>query len=354
MFTLAGLRMPFIAAPMAGGPSTPALAAAAANAGALGFLAGAYKPVEALAAEIEATRSMTGRPFGVNLFVPTVANVAQPAGNPARRHDLTGYRAELGAEAARYGVDLPTTDPSDTDGWEAKVEHLLAQRVPVVSVTFGLPAREVIDRFHIAGTHVTITVTDPDEAAAAIANGADSLCVQGPEAGGHRGTHTVDKTPDQRSLPRLLCDVREVTEVPLIAAGGISNAQQVAELLRLGAAAVQIGTSLLRTPESGASPAHKSALVSGAYGGTTVTRAFSGRLARALTNRFVSDHDGQAPAAYPEVNQLTKTLRAAAAAIDDADGLSLYAGTGFTHSRAEPAADILNELWDATRGVLAV
>ena len=178
--------------------------------------------------------------------------------------------------------------------------------MPVVSFTFGTPPADVVARMHAVGTHVSVMVTDPDEAAAAAAVGADSLVVQGPDAGGHRGTHAVDKSPDTRELDQLLEDVRSVTALPLVAAGGISTAERVVELLARGAVAVQVGTALLLTPECGASAAHKEALRSRAYPGTTLTRAFSGRYARGLTNRFILEHDRTAPAAYPELNQLTR------------------------------------------------
>lgn len=340
VFTLTDLHIPLIVAPMAGGPSTPALVAAAAHAGATGFLAGGYKTVDAMAAEIADTRTRASGPFGVNLFVPHAAD---------RVTDLTAYQAELAAEFTRYSVPLPETDPADTDAWAEKIELLLADPVPVVSFTFGLPDAHTIDRFHAVGTHVTATVTDTDEASAAVAVGADSLCVQGPDGGGHRGTHAVDKAPDARDLDQLLRDVRGGTDVPLIAAGGIGTAADIARLLTIGAQAIQMGTLLLRTPESGASPAYKQALASGAFTAATVTRAFSGRWARGLTNRFIRDHDGHAPASYPQVHQLTKPLRAAAAAIGDPDGLALFAGSGFTHSREAPAAEVLESLWREAR-----
>ena len=175
--------------------------------------------------------------------------------------------------------------------------------------------------------------------------GADSLVVQGPDAGGHRGTHTVDKTPDTRDLDQLLADVQSVTTLPLVAAGGISTAERVVEVLARGAVAAQVGTALLLTPECGASAVYKEALRSGTYPGTTLTRAFSGRLARGLTNRFILDHDSTAPAAYPDVNQLTRPLRVAAAAAGDPGGVSLWAGAGYRDIREAPAADVILGLW---------
>src|SRR5687768_8083690 len=187
MFALSQLERPVVAASMAGGPSTPALVSAVSAAGALGFLAAGYKTPDAVAAEIAAVRGTD--PFGVNLFVPG------PTGPP-----VDAYREELRGEAERYGVTLPDVDPTDTDEWAGKLDLLWRNPVPVVSFTFGLPDPDVIARFHEVGTHVTVTVTNPEEAQRSQAHGADSLCVQGPDGGAHRGTHRVADEPDRRSL----------------------------------------------------------------------------------------------------------------------------------------------------------
>ncbi len=366
MFSLNDLQIPLLAAPMAGGPSTTALVAAGARAGGFGILAAGYKTATAMANEIEVGRELTGNRLGVNVFVPAAtAGVALspggsgPAGGAHRASGSDGadradraarvaeYAHVLEADAQRYAVALPAPDPADTDGYSEKIDYLLRHPLPLVSFTFGLPEPEIVKRLHDVGTHLTLTVTDAAEARAAVARGADSLCVQGPDAGGHRGTHAVGTSPGSQSLTALLAELAHVTALPLIAAGGVGSGADVRKLVAAGASAVQLGTLLLRTPESGAQPTHKDALASGEYTGTSVTRAFSGRLARGLTNRFIREHDGQAPAAYPEVNQLTRPLRAAAALAGDPDGLALWAGTGFMHSRAEPAERIMAELWRA-------
>ena len=165
---------------MAGGPSTPELVIAAASAGAIGFLAAGYKTPAAMTAEIDAVRAGGAAVFGVNLFVP---------GAPADRGAVTGYVASLAAEAAEYGIE-PGEPAWDDDGWEPKIAALLAAPPPVVSFTFGCPSEPLIAAFRSAGSLVWVTVTSPDEAVAAAAAGADALCVQGPEAGAHRGTFT--------------------------------------------------------------------------------------------------------------------------------------------------------------------
>lgn len=338
MFSFAECRIPLVAAPMAGGPSTPALVAAAAEAGGFGFLGGGYLSRAMLESQLRAARELLSGPFGVNLFVPQGhPRVVSPS-------ELTAYRRELQPEAERYGVELPDPDPTDTDHYADKLELLREQPVAVVSFTFGLPGPDTVAALHAVGTSVAITVTNSSEARAAVERGADSLVVQGAEAGGHRGTHDVAAIPETAPLPELVRTVRASTVLPIVAAGGVSTREQVAALAAAGASAVAVGTALLRSPECGASQAHKDALASGEFAQTRVTRAFSGRWARALVNRFVAEHDAAAPACYPEVNQLTRPLRAAAARSGDADGLALWAGLGYASARAMDAAAILRSL----------
>ncbi|MPY81130.1 MAG: nitronate monooxygenase [Actinophytocola sp.] len=340
MVDLAELRTPIVAAPMAGGPSTPELAAAVGRAGGVGFLAAGYKAPQALVAQIGTLRELSDAPFGVNLFVPgPVPDVASVA----------AYRQELVAEAARYDVDLPEPDPSDDDHWEEKVEHLVADPVPVVSFTFGLPPVDVVADLRRVGTYVVVTVTSVAEARAAAALGVDALCVQGPEAGGHSGMHDPYAEPPVTPLLDLLAATRTGTSLPLIAAGGIASGADIAAALRVGAQAVQLGTAYLRTPESGAKPAHKRALADPRFSATVVTRAFSGRLARGLRNRLIDAHDATAPVGYPMVNQLTQPLRAAAASQDDPDGLALWAGTGYRHAAETPAEALTVKLWESAQ-----
>jgi nitronate monooxygenase len=328
------LRRPVVVAPMAGGPSTADLVIAAASAGALGFLAAGYKTPGAMAAEISAVRAATAEPFGVNVFVP-----GTPAADPKA---LARYLSSLRAAG-------PAGDATwDDDGFDGKVAALLADPPPVTSFTFGCPAAEVISALQAAGSTVVVTVTSPGEAALAAAAGADGLCVQGYEAGAHRGTFANDDAPghDYGLLP-LIGEVASVTGLPQLAAGGIMDPRQVRAVIAAGAVAAQCGTAFLRCPESGAHPRHKAALADPRYTETTLTRAFSGRPARALVNRFVRDHDG-APAAYPEINNATRPLRAAAAARGDTEAMSLYAGQGYRSATEQPAAEIIERL-SATR-----
>ncbi|TFD89036.1 nitronate monooxygenase [Cryobacterium serini] len=335
MFSLSDLHIPIVAAPMAGGASTPNLTVAVSDAGGLGFLAGGYKTPQALADQIVDVQQRTERPFGVNLFIP------QPA--LSDRAAALSYRDVLAREnpAATFGE----IDETDDDWFADKVAVVIAQKVPVVSFTFGLPPRDAVERMHAAGSFLIATVTSVPEALQAVDRGVDALCVQGPEAGGHRGTFTTQGEPGTLALGELLIEIREVVRLPLIVAGGIHSGGQIASLLANGAGAVQLGTALLRTDESGANPAHQNALVDGRFAETVITRAFSGRPARALRNAFVTAHDSSVPHEYPQVHHLTTGLRADAARRGDPDGLALWAGTGFRAAAAGPAQSVLASLW---------
>ncbi|MFJ9454790.1 nitronate monooxygenase [Kitasatospora sp. NPDC101447] len=334
------LAVPVIAAPMAGGASTPELVAAVNRAGGLGFLAAGYRSAPAMAEQIALVRKSSDRPYGVNLFVPSP---------PGDRAAVAAYRERLQPEAERWGVTLPEeSGQPDRDDWEAKLAVLLADPVPVVSYTFGLPTAEEASALRAAGTLQVGTVTTPEEARAAQAVGMDALCVQGPEAGGHRGTHRVADVPGEVPLLRLLPAVREVTGLPLVAAGGLGDGAAVAAALRAGAVAVQLGTALLRSDESGASAAHRAALTE--LPETTVTRAFTGRPARGLRNAFIDRHGPYAPPAYPEVHHLTAPLRAAATRREDTEAMHLWAGTAHHLARSGPAEAIVTDLWRSAQG----
>jgi nitronate monooxygenase len=328
-------RLPVVVAPMAGGPSNPALVTAAAEAGAVGFLAGGYKTASAVAAEIAEVWAATPGPFGVNLFVP-----GNPTSEPER---VAAYAASLTEDALATGGTV--ADPVwDDDGWADKLAAVLAAAPPVVSFTFGCPSPEIVAEFRAAGTVVAATVTSPAEAEAAAAAGADLLCAQGLEAGAHRGTFSNNDGPGQDyGLLSLIGEVARVTGLPQIAAGGIASPAQVRAVLAAGALAAQCGTAFLRCPESGANPAYKAALASPRYRVTALTRAFSGRPARGLLNRFMLEH-ADAPAAYPEINNATRGLRAAATKSGDTDRMSLWAGQGFRSATERPAAEIVEIL----------
>ncbi|WP_305785337.1 nitronate monooxygenase [Symbioplanes lichenis] len=323
-----------VVAPMAGGPSTPALVTAAAQAGALGFLAAGYQTPPAVET---ALRAVAGVPHGLNIFVPTP---------PAAPEPIERYRDLLQAEAQRYDIELPPVRLSDDDHFAAKIELAEAYRVPLVSFTFGVPDRRIVARLQAAGCRILITVTSAREAVQAVAVAPDGLIAQGGSAGGHAATLDAARYRGDSSAGSVLAAVRKVTDLPVIAAGGTGSAADVAALLDAGAVAVQAGTAFLLADEAGTRPAHRAALLAGEE--TVVTRAFTGWPARALRNRFTDTYSAAAPIGYPAVHHLTAPIRAAAAARGDAEALNLWAGTAFATVHPGPAADMIARLRQRT------
>jgi nitronate monooxygenase len=331
-----GVELPVLAAPMAGGPGSAALVAAAARAGSLGFVAGGYKQPEMLAAELAEMRA-AGVPFAVNLFAPNPL--------PVDRDEFRRYADSLRGEADRFGLMLDGEHPQeDDDWWSEKLGLLLAEPPPLVSFTFGIPPRKDLEALREAGSLLVQTVTSPAEALAAAEAGVDALAVQSIDAGGHWGTLTPREPPAALSLPELIGAVAAQSSLPVIASGGIATPGEVSAALLAGARAVMVGTALLLADEAATVAAHRRALRDPARTETVVTRAFTGRPARGLRNGFIERHSSQAPLGYPAIHHLTSPLRRAAAAAGEPELLHLWAGTGFRQVSERPAGEILREL----------
>jgi nitronate monooxygenase len=324
------LSLPIIGAPMAGGPGTPALAAAVSDVGGLGFVAAGYQAPEAVAADLEAVRVLTTAPFGVNLFV---VEPYQPDASA-----LEAYRRLLEPLAAHFDITLGEARWDD-DAWRAKLELVYDARPDVVTFTFGCPSARVLRQLADLGVHAGVTVTTVPEAREAVARGAASLAVQGPRAGGHRGSWQPDAVPDKTPLLDLVAAVRAAVEVPLVAGGGIHDAQGVRSVVDAGAAAALVGTAYLLADEAGTNPTHRAALQDPALAETALTRAYTGRWARGLTNDFIRAHQ-DAPAGYPHLHHVTAPLRKAAAAAGDKQVAHLWAGSSHAHAQRTTAAEI--------------
>jgi nitronate monooxygenase len=334
---LAFLDLPIVLAPMSGGASAQ-LVAAVSNARGFGILPCAYLTPEQIEAQIAAVRAATGRPFGVNLFVehpPYAADEAQLR----HAHDrLRAYRAEL-------GIPHPPSPAQPPDRYAAQLDAILAARPAVFTFTFGIPDAAVLGRFRGAGIFTIGTATTVDEAIALENAGADGVFAQGYEAGAHRGTFLA---PVEESLVGTLALVPQVVDavrIPVFAAGGIGDGRGVAAVLALGAQAAAIGTSFLLATESTASRAYREALLAESSRRTVLTRAFSGRAARGIRNRFIdeiAEPDDLAP--YPFQNAITRDVRNAAADQGRAEFLSLWAGQAARLARAKPAAEIVADL----------
>ena len=333
---LLGVALPIIQAPMAGGPDTPALASAVGEAGGLGSLGCAYlsaAKIEALGAEM---RRRTARPFALNLFVR-----ADEPDEPAARARVLPTLREFRRAVGLPEEPTPTTPPA-IESFEAQLEAVLRVRPRVFSFTFGMPTPAQLAALREHGIVVVGSATNVDEAEALDALGVDAIAAQGGEAGGHRGTFLGRFEDSLVGTMALVPQIVRRVRVPVIAAGGIMDGAGIRAALALGAAAVQLGTAFLVCPEAGTAPAHREAL--GRARQTVVTRAFSGRPARGIRNRFTDAFERLDAAPFPEQQRLTAELRATAAAAGRADLMQMWAGQGAPLVRAMPAAALVETL----------
>jgi nitronate monooxygenase len=328
-------ELPIIQAPMAGGPSTPALAAAVGCAGGFGFLAAGYLAPAQLVDDIAATRALSAAPFGINIFCPS---------NPSDLEPVRAFAQAIQPESARFGVALG--EPHwDDDAYDDKLDIVESAHVSLVSFTFGCPTPGTVSRLHNADCRVAVTVTSRQEAEVAEGAGADLLVVQGTEAGGHQGSF-LDSDPNHTPLLHLLEEMHAGTRIPMVGSGGIMTGSSAAAVLDRGAVAVQLGTAFLCSQEAGTSATHRKALLSRTYPDTVITRAFSGRFARGLANEFAVRYGDLAPEAYPEIHHLTRPLRVAAARAGDPSTPNLWAGRGWRSVTSESARAITRRVAD--------
>ena len=330
-----GIRYPIIQAPMAGGPGTPQLVAAVSNAGGLGTLAGSYLHPEPLRQAIAEVRTLTDRPFAVNLAVVTPART-DPARVARARELLAPYRAELG---------LPPDPPDlpEPPVFDEQLDVLLQENVPALSFIFGAPDKVYLDLLRDAGILTLGTATHVLEAIVLEESGVDFIIAQGAEAGGHRGTFVGHPEQGLVGILTLAPLLAEYVAVPIIAAGGIMDGRGIAALRVLGAAGVQMGTAFLACPESGTHPAYQALLCQGSEIATTLSRVFTGRHGRVLRNRLADElraHEAELPG-YPLQLLLSQDLRQAAAEQGSTDFMALWAGQGCHLCEDRPAGELI-------------
>lgn len=334
-----GTTLPIVQAPMAGGITTPALVAAVSEAGALGSLGSATSSPARIAADVAAVRALTRRPFAVNLFV-----LDEP--DSFARDGLDDAIARLAPWRARFGLGPQAVPARPCESFREQFDALLQAAPAVASFHFGVLPRERVAALQRVGTRVIGSATNVAEARAWADAGADAICAQGAEAGGHRGTFVGGFEEGAIGTVALVPRLVDAVGVPVIAAGGIMDGRGIAAAFALGAQGVQLGTAFLACAESGAHPRWKALLHEADARGTRLTRVFSGRPARGLVNAFMDAHRGDEAAVpgYPVQNALTGELRAAAARADDPEAMSLWAGQGAALARALPAAELVARL----------
>jgi nitronate monooxygenase len=336
-----GIDLPIVQAPMAG-VSSPAMAAAVANAGALGSIGVGAVDADRARRMIADVRARSAGPLNVNVFChrPPKPDAAVEA----------AWLAHLRPHFERFGATAPTELRQSYRSFledDAMLAALVAEKPRVVSFHFGLPSEEQMRALRGAGIVLIASATSLDEGRAAVAAGVDAVVAQGYEAGGHRGVFDADAADDRLgtlALTRVL--VRQLN-VPVIAAGAIMDGAGISAALRLGAAAAQLGTAFIACPESEADAGYRAALMSDAAHHTTMTRAISGRPARCLQNAFTAlgaaARDELIPS-YPIAYDLGKSLNAAAKAAGDFTYGAQWAGQGAPLARTLPAAELVATL----------
>jgi len=336
---LFGTDLPIIQAPMAGAQSG-AMAIAVCNAGALGSLPCALLTVDAMRKELETLKAQTTKPYNVNFFCH-----APPAASAERE---AAWRAALAPYYREYGIDADAIPPGPGRApfSEEFADALEPYRPPVVSFHFGLPAKELLARVKRWGSKILCSATTVDEARWLEARGVDAIIAQGVEAGGHRGLFLTDDLTTQVGTLALLPQVVRTVKLPVIAAGGIADAQGVAAALALGAAGVQVGTAYLLCPEATISAVHRSALKGDAARHTALTNLFTGRPARGIVNRVMRELGAisGAPPAFPLATSAIMPLRAKAEAKGSGDFTPLWSGQNATGCKEVPAAQLTREL----------
>ncbi|WP_085505124.1 NAD(P)H-dependent flavin oxidoreductase [Thalassobacillus devorans] len=343
--SLLTIEFPIIQAGMAGGVTTPELVAAVSNAGGLGTIGAGYMTPKDLQTAIRETKKRTDKPFGVNVFVPEESTGSE-ADISFANDLLQPFHEELQIE--------PTEEVSHSSStFQKQLDIIIKEKVPVCSFTFGVPSEKVIShlknhQIRLIGTATTVIEAIINEDA-----GIDLVVAQGSEAGGHRGTFAASFEQGAVGIMSLVQRMAARVSIPVIAAGGIMDARGFVAATKLGAQGVQMGTAFLTSPESGAKPLHKQAILESDGDDTVLTRSFSGKPARGIENAFIRHlrhHEHQLPP-YPIMNTLTKTLRKAAAEQNKPDYMSLWAGQNATLSREVPAGQIIERMVNEIKGL---
>lgn len=349
-----GIQHPVIQAPMAGGTTTPELVAAVCEAGGLGSLGAAYMSPDAIRETISEIRSLSDRPFAVNLFVPPDYDV--DLGSMERSASLLEpYRNELGIEQPPLPEDPQTA--RFREDFDEQLVVVLEERAPVFSYTFGTLPAITVERLKDNGSTVIGTATTVEEGEHLEATGVDAVVAQGAEAGAHRGTFLGSFEASLVGTVALVPQLVDAIGIPVIASGGIMNGRGLAAALCLGAQSVQMGTAFLLCEESGAPSPHKAAILETTNDVTALTRAFSGRPARGIRNRFLlemAEHEEELPS-FPVQNALTRDIRGAAGKQDRPEFMSLWAGQAASlarRTRSTTAADLVREVAEDAESVL--
>lgn len=327
---------PLIQAPMAGGITTPKLVSSVSNAGALGSLAAGYLHPDEIKKSIEKIRALTQKPFAVNLFIPEKYEATETELQSACR-DINNACLEL-------DINIHPPLPPYAPNFDEQVSLVLQNQISIVSFTFGILSDEWIAILKNKNVTLIGTATHLQEAKLLQNAGVDIVVLQGIEAGGHRGTFIYDEESHQQPVFDLVAEIASSVSIPVVAAGGIMNCDDVKKAMEAGASAVQIGTAFITSFESGASETYKKKLLSQVKNNTVLTRAFSGKYARGINNTFIERMKDKHILDYPIQHALTGSMRKIASEKNNPEYMSLWAGVGVAHCIESTASEIVKKL----------
>jgi nitronate monooxygenase len=332
-----GVDHPIILAPMAGGAGSPELVAAVSNAGGLGSWGGGYSTPQQILDAAKQIRALTGKPFAINLFAGGYG--VRPA------VDSAPMLALVSKAHAELGLPPPVLPPNPENPFEDQLAAVIEARPALFSFTFGIPDADALAHLRRAGIRTSGTATTVEEGRRLHAAGVESIVAQGEEAGAHRGTFLDDFEKSMVPTLELTHGIAAaVPGVPIFASGGLMDGRDIVRALAAGAEAAQLGTAFLVCPESGAAAAYKQALMNARQDTTVITRAYSGREARGLRNKFIDMTQGVPILPFRQQNDLTRPMRNESGKQGTADYISLWAGRGVTRARAMPAAELMKTL----------
>jgi nitronate monooxygenase len=339
-----GLKLPLIVAPMAGGPSSVDLVVSASEAGALGSIGAAYLSGKAIHEFANDVRAKTQRPIAINLFIPSELPTVADEKLSLAIIKTQKFRDE-------FGLPAPKLAPPYEEDFDQQFEAVLALKPKALSFVFGVLSENYMKEARKRGLITIGTATDAEEFYELQESGVDAVVAQGVEAGGHRGIFDSTANDPDIGLRDLVRDLKRKAKIPVIAAGGIMNASDIKSALQAGADAVQMGTAFLATREAGTSAPYRVKLLESATRTTKLTRAFSGRLARGIVNRFMEEMEAEPEAIlpFPQQNKFTRDLRAASTAAGSADALSLWCGTGRGELWTGSVEDLIATLFTDSR-----
>lgn len=330
---------PIIQAPMAGGITTPQLVGAVCQAGGVGSFGFAYSTPEAIRADMAAVQALTEGPINANFFV--IKEPDEPPINQAQ-----AALSDLADATMGFEVSLVKPQPPYVTDLQSQIAPLWENPPHYVTFHFGLPPHDIMTQAKSHGCLVGITATNEDEVRQITAFGADFIILQGHEAGGHHGTFSPQAAYQPLATMALLSAAKTATSLPLVCAGGIMTGQDMANYLSAGASAVQMGTAFLCCDEAGTNDVYRRYITHERQRKTVMTRAFSGRWARGIENKFTKAMTDKTFLPFPMQNTLTASMRQQAAKTQNGEYQSLWAGTNFTKSRAMSVQELMSQLYD--------